>query len=306
MEALLKDRYFTRLWIVQEILLAPEVRILCGGRWLLWSDLQDSMVSDNVPSWSDIQPVALSLLLDHGQHQNGQTMCHYINYDSGQDCRDSRDKIYGLLGLLSEHRRPTVDYALSVTQVYVSAVEAMHKEYWQQKHESGRLLDFYQACSELFTNMELSGKHPGGVSDYPGYLLKRLEENEQNRLVIRRTKTRSAGRPQEYLALLGRKQYISVFGHRKRSSHVREDITRHISKQSDQSDDDRARSPLTLKAKQEHVGGEFYRNLQQAEDWPLYPDSHPGIGWYAEDVGESRYFPYYSGDDEGPPKPLVG
>jgi hypothetical protein len=84
----------------------------------------------------------------------------------------------------------------------------MHKKYWQQKHESGRLLDFYQACSELFTNMELSGKHPGGVPDYPGYLLKRLEENEQNRLVVRRTKTRSASRPQEYVALLGTKQYI--------------------------------------------------------------------------------------------------
>jgi hypothetical protein len=243
-EALLNDRYFTRLWIAQEILLAPEVRTLCGDQWFLWSDLQDSMTSDNAPSWSDIQPVTLSLLLDHGQHQNGQTLCHYINYYSGQDCRDSRDKIYGLLGLLSEHQRPTVDYALSVTQVYVSAVEAMHKEYWQQKHESGRLLDFYQACSELFTNMELSGKHLGGVPDYPGYLLKRLEENEQNRLVVRRTKTRSVGRPQEYLALLATK----------RSFPVREDLTRHTSKQPGQNDDDHAWSTLQVKARHERIG----------------------------------------------------
>jgi hypothetical protein len=50
-----------------------------------------------------------------------------------------------------------------------------------------------------------------------------------------------------------RNSIFSVFGHRKRSSHVRKDITRHTSKQPEQSDNDSAWRTLTIKAKQEQV-----------------------------------------------------
>jgi hypothetical protein len=159
-ETLLNDRYFTRLWIVQEILLAPQVRILCGGRWIMWSDLQDSIASENAPSWTDVQPVALSLLLDHGQHGNGKSLCHYINYYSAQNCRDPRDKLYGLLGLVPEDQRPTIDYAKSILQVYIDTARAMHREYKPQDNQSVRPGEFVQACLELFTNMKLPRMQP--------------------------------------------------------------------------------------------------------------------------------------------------
>jgi hypothetical protein len=130
----------------------------------MWSDLQYSIASENAPSWTDVQPVVLSLILDHDQHGDGKTLCHYINYYSAQNYRDPRDKLYGLLGLVPEDQRPTVHYAKLIFEVHTDAALAMinlTKECKQQEIKSVRPAEVSRACLKLFFNMlELPLRQP--------------------------------------------------------------------------------------------------------------------------------------------------
>lgn len=43
-KAILGNRYFTRLWIVQEVLLPKEARIFCGSTWIHWDTLLQAAI----------------------------------------------------------------------------------------------------------------------------------------------------------------------------------------------------------------------------------------------------------------------
>lgn len=61
---LLNNPYFNRLWIVQEVLLAPEVRILCGETWLGFRDMLDVAAEDNYRVRPHVHGVAPFLIWD--------------------------------------------------------------------------------------------------------------------------------------------------------------------------------------------------------------------------------------------------
>jgi hypothetical protein len=42
---ILANRYFRRLWIVQEILLSSHICVLCGNTWVPWDALADAVLS---------------------------------------------------------------------------------------------------------------------------------------------------------------------------------------------------------------------------------------------------------------------
>ncbi|KAF1830797.1 HET-domain-containing protein [Decorospora gaudefroyi] len=127
---LLQDRYFTRLWIVQEIRLAPQVRILCGQDWISWTSIS-SIVNIRgffrQPNLSLIivRPIssagALFALRRHGPHA-------LIGKFASMQCEDPRDKVYGLLGLVDERSRPMVDYNKPLYEVYIDTVRAFSQD----------------------------------------------------------------------------------------------------------------------------------------------------------------------------------
>ncbi|KAI8714814.1 HET domain-containing protein [Fusarium sp. LHS14.1] len=92
--------YWRRIWIIQEVLLAKEIRIVCGPRCTNWNKLNSffggmefSMLQSGSAPISD-------LLLSFGNFE----------------CRDRRDKVYGMLGLSSDI--VDVNYAKSVQHIY--------------------------------------------------------------------------------------------------------------------------------------------------------------------------------------------
>jgi hypothetical protein len=126
---LLRDYYWTRLWVVQEVLLARAVQIYCHG-----------MCGVIKIPWDEVHAVATGCSLWLGQHGGSkevlalianQGMNHYqglrltIARFSGYNCEDPRDKVYGLLGIVREKERLEPDYNKPVQEVFLDVARAL-------------------------------------------------------------------------------------------------------------------------------------------------------------------------------------
>ncbi|KAH3939032.1 hypothetical protein HBH53_240810 [Parastagonospora nodorum] len=128
--------YFQRLWVVQEILLSREVRVLYGSVWMSWDEIKASHARDTGRhSRTDTLPFVLGMsILEIAIRQDRNagelTLYECLHYFSIQECHDSRDKVYGLLGLVKEGQRPDVAYKKSVEQVFLGALRAIPLADW--------------------------------------------------------------------------------------------------------------------------------------------------------------------------------
>ncbi|KAF7679541.1 hypothetical protein GT037_003289 [Alternaria burnsii] len=121
---LLKNTYFTRLWIFQEVFLASSINIRINGhRCVPWDRLQDICVSNRQVDSSTFMPAYLML-----QRIRRQALGALELYLPLMDCiaglhagicENPRDKIYGLMGMVRKEDRVVVDYEKSVLEVYL-------------------------------------------------------------------------------------------------------------------------------------------------------------------------------------------
>ncbi|KAH7321819.1 heterokaryon incompatibility protein-domain-containing protein [Rhexocercosporidium sp. MPI-PUGE-AT-0058] len=134
-EALCSRPYWKRVWIIQEVLIARDLQILCGSRQVLWNQLfcyllQDQTIETPIlatyfqlPDYSVQWPPGYRIVRFRG-FRGGAVhpltrlfrLCLYCN----SQCEDIRDRIYGLLGVTSDGLEITPDYSKSVSQVYIS------------------------------------------------------------------------------------------------------------------------------------------------------------------------------------------
>lgn len=119
--------YWTRLWIVQEFLLAKDIRIFAGAHRLHWFDLRrmvrfylDSRDDDYEPD--EREPCAASRLLWQRYPQAEYPFSNNLfqllvdHYES--ECTDARDRVFLMLGLLPDEERALLarffpDYSMS-------------------------------------------------------------------------------------------------------------------------------------------------------------------------------------------------
>ena len=127
---LLGNNYFTRLWIVQEMLLSKNV-ILClnGKRCVGWSRLYAVCnESYKQQTWSVFGSVSITAsgLIEHARDPGDLlpqlTWMECIRKFSANTCEDARDKVYGMMGIVREEDRFTVDYNKSVLEVFLDVV----------------------------------------------------------------------------------------------------------------------------------------------------------------------------------------
>lgn len=127
--------YWTRLWILQEFLLAQNVFIVCGQRVLRYETLQYFLVALHGgiknPTASILGPATQTvarMMEFHGgllaQGLRGLTLRALLLSFSHLECFDPRDKIYGLLGLCSQ--KVEVDYDRPVVGVFSDAMGRMN------------------------------------------------------------------------------------------------------------------------------------------------------------------------------------
>ncbi|OAA55793.1 Heterokaryon incompatibility [Niveomyces insectorum RCEF 264] len=120
--------WFDRLWVIQEIQLANRRAILCCGgaqATISWPHLRNAIFSLYVK----VQPMLPAVrqrcntLCSFAEHIVGEPLMGALLYTRGRLCRDPRDKIYALMGLLPDHEASAIrpDYAAPVADVYRDA-----------------------------------------------------------------------------------------------------------------------------------------------------------------------------------------
>ncbi|UPK93875.1 hypothetical protein LCI18_004810 [Fusarium solani-melongenae] len=128
--------YWRRIWIIQEVLLAREIRIVCGLRCINWNKLNSffggmefSMLQSgsqfhgsqraskimNAPGYILVKEKAF-LETNPQLKEQGAPISDLLLSFGNFECRDRRDKVYGMLGISSD--MVDVNYAKSVQHIY--------------------------------------------------------------------------------------------------------------------------------------------------------------------------------------------
>ena len=130
--------WWSRLWIVQEIALSPAATVILGSWQLPWATLLTALanyyqhVGTCCAAASGVHPTKYTYDTDHllflSQQSDQTTNIEYIvRAFRHKLCKNPRDKIYGLLGLLWKNRSIQIrpDYSLPVNRVYLDATKAI-------------------------------------------------------------------------------------------------------------------------------------------------------------------------------------
>jgi hypothetical protein len=126
--------WWSRIWIVQEVVLAKDVVVFCGTASLSWTDLDYGIANiaealDD--TWKTTQVFGgLSIVRDRvkaiarltllRRRRDDFSTLRIIDSVGGNECANQRDKIYGLLGMIKDANEivPTPDYTRSPENVY--------------------------------------------------------------------------------------------------------------------------------------------------------------------------------------------
>ena len=124
------NEYFTRLWVVQEIILSTRKMILCshptaGLVWINWGLLtrKARLLPRQV-----VSTAAKYLLGDHVQ-ETQMTLSYAIKTFEESRCQDPRDKVYGLMGLVKESQRIQIDYGESLEELLLDLIIVFFAEF---------------------------------------------------------------------------------------------------------------------------------------------------------------------------------
>ncbi|KAI1012501.1 hypothetical protein LB504_008432 [Fusarium proliferatum] len=173
LESICRLPYWSRLWIVQEVLLAKEL-VLCFGDnaktttpWDLLTRTRDSL--EQMPSFWQFAPAvsasikeikhAFPLRLDQLLKDNGRSwpLHKLVDITINSLCHDPKDKVYGLLGITSGFRFGDFDvrYQDRVEDVYWNAILWYHSKHGEEV-SSPNLVSFSQLLQLSLKNADSS------------------------------------------------------------------------------------------------------------------------------------------------------
>jgi hypothetical protein len=127
LSALLSRSYWRRVWIFQEIVLAPSLVFFCGSDYFTYNQLMGAIgLVGAVAKTPGILPLESSIVLPYSPLWSVATMLAGSLYYEKPDkimgisrklhTTDPRDHVYGLLGIMNIQLEP--DYSLTVAEVY--------------------------------------------------------------------------------------------------------------------------------------------------------------------------------------------
>ncbi len=153
LKGFLYNDYWNRLWIVQEVLLAQQISIACVNGFLPWSFLRtESLEHEIIRSHSHTR---LAWLLRQsaptaakGAQYEGNRLLEFVTACRLTECKDVRDKIFGLQGLLKPEQQIVVDYNKSIADVYNETVRIILRDTTNEDQMAA-----ISACKELKKTM---------------------------------------------------------------------------------------------------------------------------------------------------------
>lgn len=129
--ALLKHPWWSRLWIIQEVVLAREVTIACGDEMVPWATIRLFIrhLEASEPVLPQKMALNLIMLRDETRYADIRDSERSLSWlltgtAYNSECTDPRDRLYALLGLVRDHDI-VPDYSLSPCAVYCSAIQAI-------------------------------------------------------------------------------------------------------------------------------------------------------------------------------------
>ncbi|KAF2030580.1 hypothetical protein EK21DRAFT_88896 [Setomelanomma holmii] len=170
---MLNNSYFTRLWIVQEVLLPRNVLIFSGIHWVPIDHLEKVNIYDTEVV-TRVYNAAPYLIWDriHGKSRSSRSLARCLGRYTGNISEDPRDRLYGLLGLADDSKNIEVDYSKAVYLVYYDGVKALYKDYYKKVRfdvNTEQKAGYVESALSLAKNMGM-----------PDSVLQRLSEIEPN------------------------------------------------------------------------------------------------------------------------------
>ncbi|RWA05284.1 hypothetical protein EKO27_g9829 [Xylaria grammica] len=99
-ETLFQKRYFTRLWVVQELILSPRTIIRIGDIDISVDSVTTKRLGESVPGW-DWAKTPVPWFRYVARQTLGRDPCEALQLVSKANCSDLRDRLFGIL----EHRK---------------------------------------------------------------------------------------------------------------------------------------------------------------------------------------------------------
>jgi len=147
MRAIIEMPYFSRIWVIQEVLLNRRASLTLNDSTLRWVDFSAYFRHRHPEVENDL---AASWVTYFGIEQNERSLSSLLIATKHCRCSDARDRVFGLMGLVSEKERDMlpVDYTISTQQLYtgLAAYCFMGGATWQTKSS---ILDL--ACLQKVT-----------------------------------------------------------------------------------------------------------------------------------------------------------
>jgi hypothetical protein len=149
LDAVLSHPYWSRLWIVQELLLAKSILLWVNKHVIHWR----KFIRMTDGTWAkQLSPPRTKFLLDHALDRGWagtETLQHTLLTFAASQCSDPRDKVFGLTAIIHQRHGLVVDYRKTVVDVYLEAVTAMLREESFVLAMTDSIDDFVRTYAEL-------------------------------------------------------------------------------------------------------------------------------------------------------------
>ncbi|KAK4099221.1 HET-domain-containing protein [Parathielavia hyrcaniae] len=130
-----KDKYWTRLWIIQEIGRARHLRVCFGDHYMQWEAFA-RLINMNHGD-GNTGPLRLDRLL-RKDYDDSHTLKRLLEDHREAECINPRDKIYGLVGLACDAADSPMDYNKSLYEVWKDTMVLMNR--WGLFKEESQIL----------------------------------------------------------------------------------------------------------------------------------------------------------------------
>ncbi|KAK5718967.1 hypothetical protein LTR17_015474 [Elasticomyces elasticus] len=167
--------YWTRLWILQELIFAQRVTLLCGQQRVEWSAFLNMMTamsrrqhSRNDERNTDYQAVARSpamSLVEQSMRPLDYTLWDLMFANRGLKCSEPRDRVYALLGvvLIKDEAAIVPNYKVPLCRLMNNVLWMHHQEHPPESieeiaHECGLLTALFGlASADIFDLTDMDG-----------------------------------------------------------------------------------------------------------------------------------------------------
>lgn len=134
--------YWNRLWIIQEVVLAQKLVILCGSHRIelgtLLQFIERSKLKWNIPT----------MITKRAQRGRGLDLRTAISKFVRHECTLPQDKVYGITGLVIPEERVPIDYTKEKMEVFTDVLNVLLKSHYEKT--SGKPFVNYKKSYTLF------------------------------------------------------------------------------------------------------------------------------------------------------------